>query len=52
MLYCAAPLGLKNVVETIKPRACALGYERVSPLQGSLRTNLIVYLSQSVEFLG
>ena len=27
------------------PRACALGYAGVSPLQGSLRTGLISYLS-------
>ena len=37
--------GAQNVVETIiPPRACALGFERVPPLQGFLRTNLIVYL--------
>ena len=34
------------------PRACALGFEEVSPFQGSLQTNLIVYLSQAVGFRG
>ena len=34
------------------PRACALGYAGVSPLQGYLQTNLIAYLSQVVGFIG
>ena len=31
----AAPLGLNKYTDNNKPRACALGYEKVSPLQGS-----------------
>ena len=37
----AAPLGLNKCTNNYKPRACALGYAGVSPLQGSSSTSTL-----------
>ena len=39
----AAPLGLNKCTDNNKPRACALGYAGVSPLQGSSTPSLSLY---------
>ena len=39
----AAPLGLNKYTDNNKPRACALGYAGVSPLQGSSTSSLSLY---------
>ena len=38
-----APLGLNKCTDNNKPRACALGYAGVSPLQGSSTSSQSIY---------
>ena len=47
----AAPLGLNKCTDNNKPRAYALGYEGVSPLQGSSTSSLSLYYFDAIVLL-
>ena len=47
----AAPLGLNKCTNNYKPRACALGYAGVSPLQGSSTSSLSLYYFDALTLL-
>ena len=47
----AAPLGLNKYTDNNKPRACALGYAGVSPLQGSSTSSLSLYYFDALALL-
>ena len=46
-----APLGLNKYTDNNKPRACALGYAGVSPLQGSSTSSLSLYYFDALALL-
>ena len=46
-----APLGLNKCTDNYKPRACALGYAGVSPLQGSSTPSLSLYYFDALALL-
>jgi len=48
---CAAPLGLNKCTDNNKYKACALGYEGVSPLQGSSTSSLSLYYFDAITLL-
>ena len=47
----AAPKGAQNMLIDYKPRACALGYAGVSPLQGSSTSSLSLYYFDALTLL-
>ena len=47
----AASLGLNKCADNNKPRACALGYAGVSPLQGSSTSSLSLYYFDALALL-